>query len=128
MCHFLKCHSAITDTTKKLAPLLFTVSGRVDQGFPHSFWRRTDHRHLHGLQHQHMPWISAWFPVAIQTMDINVTLCSSIGHRYYQSPQWQHKLRPPTWPLGQPVATWFMDFNMASDGITDHEHLHGFWW
>lgn len=41
-----------------------------------------DHKHQHGLWHQHMLWTSAWSLVSVQTMDIYTALCRSMCHRH----------------------------------------------
>lgn len=62
---------------------------------------KMDLRHSHGPQHQHMPRISAWSPVAVQTTNINTALCHCTGHRHHHSPPWQHKPRTSAWPQWQ---------------------------
>lgn len=93
----------------------------------------TDHRHPHGLWHQHTPQTSAWTPVAVQITDINrvtgccsntsphTTLSSITDHEHKHGLRWLHR------PL---ISTWFqvasIDTRMTLSGGTGHAYQHGF--
>jgi hypothetical protein len=111
----LNFESMVIDVTAKLASLPFTISNSSDNRFPHVFCKTMDHRHPHGLQHQHVPWNSVWSWVAVQTMpqhgpktpslskdinmvsgaihDTNTKMVSggSLAHRCQHGLRWQHK-------------------------------------
>lgn len=118
---FLSCESAVIDTTaaRKLPCPLQSVSGS------------TEHRLSHGLWCQHRPWTSAWFPVAVQTVVINLGL--NMDRRHHHGFRWRHRYRHPHglwWEHGPQTSTWCpmgtrtTDNNMASYKSMDHRHQH----
>lgn len=77
---------AVIDTTAKIASLPFAGAQTID--FHVVSGNSIDLRHPHSLQCYHVTWTSAWYTVAVYTMDINTVLCHSIGHGYHHSSQW----------------------------------------
>jgi hypothetical protein len=110
MSHFLNESSAI-DTTERVAFLPFTVNGSRDHGLPHGFWQ------------WHGPQTSTQSPVAVQTPDINMTLCHSIGYGHHHSPAsstGQGHQRGCRCQHGPPTSTW----PQVTAQTMGHRHQH----
>lgn len=86
-----------------------------------------DHGPTLDLWHQHAPQTSTWSLVAVETMDIsmsprhsrtidlNISLSSSMDHRCQHGLRWLHRPLTSAWP---PAGVWPMDISMAFGGAT----------
>ena len=104
---YLKSESTVIHTTAKVAFMPFIVSRSMDirmvsggstdhrhqpGPLPQHSIRGVSQRHQYGLwkqtvpwtstrfHRQHSPWVSAWSLVAVETTDINLTLCCNTDH------------------------------------------------
>lgn len=50
-----------------------------------------------------MPQTSSGFPVTVQIMDMNMTICLVMGHGHHHSPLQHYRLRTSIWPPGQHI-------------------------